>query len=48
MEQVRDALGRYAAAGVDEFIVPGFRPQSPDDTIALIDVLNSEVLPVLR
>jgi alkanesulfonate monooxygenase SsuD/methylene tetrahydromethanopterin reductase-like flavin-dependent oxidoreductase (luciferase family) len=48
VEQLRDTLGRYAAAGVDEFIVPGFRPQSPDETIALIDVLNSEVLPVLR
>ena len=48
VEQLRDTLGRYAAAGVDEFIVPGFRPQSPDETIALIDVLTSEVLPVLR
>ncbi|MGH3772504.1 MAG: TIGR03560 family F420-dependent LLM class oxidoreductase [Pseudonocardiaceae bacterium] len=47
VEQLRDTLGRYAAAGVDEFIVPGFRPQSPDETIALIDVLTSEVLPVL-
>lgn len=48
VEQLRDTLGRYAAAGVDEFIVPGFRPQSPDETIALIDILTSEVLPVLR
>lgn len=48
VEQLRDTLGRYAAAGVDEFIVPGFRPRSPDETIALIDVLTSEVLPVLR
>jgi F420-dependent oxidoreductase-like protein len=48
VEQLRDTLGRYAAAGVDEFIVLGFRPQSPDETIALIDVLTSEVLPVLR
>lgn len=48
VEQLRDTLGRYAAAGVDEFIVPGFRPYSPDETIALIDVLTSEVLPVLR
>ncbi|MGH3832544.1 MAG: LLM class flavin-dependent oxidoreductase [Pseudonocardiaceae bacterium] len=47
VEQLRDTLGRYAAAGVDEFIVPAFRPQSPDETIALIDVLTSEVLPVL-
>jgi alkanesulfonate monooxygenase SsuD/methylene tetrahydromethanopterin reductase-like flavin-dependent oxidoreductase (luciferase family) len=46
MEQLRDTLGRYAAAGVDEFIVPAFRPQSPDETIALIDILTSEVLPV--
>jgi F420-dependent oxidoreductase-like protein len=48
VEQLRDTLGRYAAAGVDEFIVPAFRPRSPDETIALIDVLTSEVLPVLR
>jgi alkanesulfonate monooxygenase SsuD/methylene tetrahydromethanopterin reductase-like flavin-dependent oxidoreductase (luciferase family) len=48
VEQLRDTLGRYAAAGVDEFIVPGFRPYSPDETVALIDVLTSEVLPVLR
>lgn len=48
VEQLRDTLGRYAAAGVDEFIVPGFRPYSPDETIALIDLLTSEVLPVLR
>jgi F420-dependent oxidoreductase-like protein len=48
VEQLRDTFGRYAAAGVDEFIVPGFRPQSPDETIALIDVLTSEVLPALR
>ncbi len=48
VEQLRDTFGRYAAAGVDEFIVPGFRPQSPDETIALIDFLTSEVLPVLR
>ncbi|MGH3709807.1 MAG: TIGR03560 family F420-dependent LLM class oxidoreductase [Pseudonocardiaceae bacterium] len=48
VEQLRDTLGRYAAAGVDEFIVPAFRPQSPDETIALIDVLTSEVLPALR
>jgi F420-dependent oxidoreductase-like protein len=48
VEQLRDTLGRYAAAGVDEFIVPGLRPQSPDETIALIDFLTSEVLPVLR
>ncbi len=48
VEQLRDALGRYAAAGVDEFIVPGFRPQSPDETIALMDALTAEVLPLLR
>lgn len=50
VEQLRDTLGRYAAAGVDEFIVPTFHPQSqsPDETIALIDILTSEALPVLR
>ncbi len=48
VEQLRDTFGRYAVASVDEFIVPGFRPQSPDETIELIDVLTSEVLPVLR
>jgi hypothetical protein len=40
--------GPLRAAGVDEFIVPGFRPQSPDETIVLIDVLTSEVLAALR
>jgi alkanesulfonate monooxygenase SsuD/methylene tetrahydromethanopterin reductase-like flavin-dependent oxidoreductase (luciferase family) len=48
VEQIRDALGRYAAAGADEFIVPAFRPWSPDETIELINVLTSEVLPALR
>jgi F420-dependent oxidoreductase-like protein len=48
VEQLRDTLGRYAAAGVDEFIVPAFRPQSPDETIALMDALTTEVFPALR
>jgi F420-dependent oxidoreductase-like protein len=48
VEQVRDTVGRYAAVGVDEFIVPAFRPWSPDETIELIDILTSDVLPVLR
>jgi F420-dependent oxidoreductase-like protein len=48
VEQVRDTLSRYAAAGVDEFIVPAFPPWTPDETITLIDLLTTEVLPVLR
>jgi len=48
VEQIRDTLGRYAAAGADEFIVPAFRPWSPDEAIELIDVLTSDVVPVLR
>jgi F420-dependent oxidoreductase-like protein len=48
VEQLRDTLGRYAAAGVDEFIVPSLRPYSPEETIALMDVLTTDVLPVLR
>ena len=48
VEQVRDTLSCYAAAGVDEFIVPAFPPWTPDETITLIDLLTTEVLPVLR
>lgn len=48
VEQVRDTLGRYAAAGADEFIVPAFQQWSPDEAIELIDVVTSDVLPALR
>lgn len=47
VEQLRDALGRYAQAGADEFIVPDFHLRSPDETIALMDALTAEVLPAL-
>ncbi len=47
LEQLRDTLGRYASAGVDEFIVPALRTQSPEETLELIDVLTSDVLPAV-
>jgi F420-dependent oxidoreductase-like protein len=47
VEQLRDTLGRYAQAGVDEFIVPDFHLHSSGETIALMDALTVEVLPAL-
>ena len=41
-----DTLGRYAEAGVDEFIVPGFNlGAEPKETY---DQLMSDVIPQLR
>lgn len=44
---VQEELGRYAATGADEFIVPDFHLEAPEETITLIDVLTAEVLPGL-
>lgn len=46
-EQLRDALGRYAEAGADEFVVPDFHATGVEETIALVDALSDEVLPAL-
>ena len=44
--EIVDTLGRYADAGVDEFIVPGFNlGDAPNDTY---DRLMSDVIPQLR
>lgn len=45
VEEVRDAFGRYAEAGADEFIVPDFHLEDVEETLALIDALTDEVLP---
>jgi F420-dependent oxidoreductase-like protein len=46
--EVVDVLGRYAEAGADEFIVPGFNLGRPERRFEVIDLLTAEVLPHLR
>jgi F420-dependent oxidoreductase-like protein len=47
LEELRATFGRYADAGVDEFIVPDFHLEAVEETIALMDVLTTEVMPAL-
>jgi alkanesulfonate monooxygenase SsuD/methylene tetrahydromethanopterin reductase-like flavin-dependent oxidoreductase (luciferase family) len=47
VEQLRDAFGRYAAAGVDEFIVPDGHLRDPGRSRELYDRLVEEVLPAV-
>jgi alkanesulfonate monooxygenase SsuD/methylene tetrahydromethanopterin reductase-like flavin-dependent oxidoreductase (luciferase family) len=49
LEQLRDTLGRYAEAGVDELIVPdGHLGGDPARSRELFDVMAREVLPAAR
>lgn len=46
--EVRDQMAAYAAAGVDEFIVPGFTFRSAADREATLQLFIDEVAPALR
>ena len=46
--EIRDILAEYAAAGVDEFIVPDFTFGSLDNKKKAYDTLMAEVVPHLR
>jgi F420-dependent oxidoreductase-like protein len=47
-EHLRETLHEYAAAGVDEFIVPDFNFRSPAEGLATLDLFIEEVAPSLR
>jgi len=44
VERLRDTFGRYAAAGVDEFIVTDGHLRDPARSMELYDVIAAEVL----
>ena len=43
-----ETLQEYAAAGVDEFVVPDFNFRSLEAGTATLDLLMAEVVPALR
>ena len=47
-EEVRDVVGQYAEAGVDELIVPDFTLGSPERRQAILDSFAEEVAPGFR
>jgi alkanesulfonate monooxygenase SsuD/methylene tetrahydromethanopterin reductase-like flavin-dependent oxidoreductase (luciferase family) len=47
VERLRDTFGRYAAAGVDEFIAPDGHLKDPERSRELYDLLAEDVLPGL-
>lgn len=47
-ERLVDVVGAYAAAGVDELIVPDFQTRSADESVDLFDFIAEEVAPAFR
>ena len=47
VERLRDTFGRYAAAGVDEFIATDGHLKDPERSRELYDLLAEDVLPGL-
>ena len=47
VERLRDTFGRYAAAGVDEFITPDGHLKDPERSRELYDLLAEEVVPAV-
>jgi alkanesulfonate monooxygenase SsuD/methylene tetrahydromethanopterin reductase-like flavin-dependent oxidoreductase (luciferase family) len=48
VEEVRETMGGYVAAGVDEFIIPGFNLRSRAEREDTLDRFITEVAPGFR